>query len=120
MIILNRALCLHCLEFVVSTHTHDFRSCKCGAVTVDGGQEYLRRVGRPEDREERSIFIKTDDSDPTDLWIIFGPSGKDNPSVLFYHPKDAAETARKMMEDHRRPFYIAQVKTVPTRDAEVK
>jgi hypothetical protein len=26
-------------------HRHDFVTCTCGSISVDGGQEYLRRVG---------------------------------------------------------------------------
>jgi predicted RNA-binding Zn-ribbon protein involved in translation (DUF1610 family) len=45
MIVQNAALCLSCGDKIVSKHRHDFVTCTCGAVSVDGGQEYLRRVG---------------------------------------------------------------------------
>ena len=45
MIIQNAAVCLSCGDKIVSKHRHDFVTCTCGAVSVDGGQEYLRRVG---------------------------------------------------------------------------
>ena len=45
MIVENAALCLSCGDKIVSKHRHDFVTCTCGAVSVDGGQEYLRRVG---------------------------------------------------------------------------
>jgi hypothetical protein len=45
MIIQNAVSCLACGDFIVSKHRHDFVTCTCGAVSVDGGQEYLRRVG---------------------------------------------------------------------------
>ena len=45
MIVENAALCLSCGDKIVSKHRHDFVNCTCGAVAVDGGQEYLRRVG---------------------------------------------------------------------------
>jgi DNA-directed RNA polymerase subunit N (RpoN/RPB10) len=45
MIIENTVLCLSCGDKIVSKHRHDFVECTCGAVAVDGGQEYLRRVG---------------------------------------------------------------------------
>ena len=45
MIIQNAVTCLACGDFIVSKHRHDFVTCTCGAVSVDGGQEYLRRVG---------------------------------------------------------------------------
>lgn len=45
MIIQNAVTCLGCGDFIVSKHRHDFVTCTCGAVSVDGGQSYLRRVG---------------------------------------------------------------------------
>ena len=39
---------------------HDFKFCKCGAVAVDGGKDYLRRCGNREDWEDLSEVI--DDS----------------------------------------------------------
>ena len=45
MIIKNAVSCLACGDFIVSKHRHDFVTCTCGAVSVDGGQSYLRRVG---------------------------------------------------------------------------
>ena len=45
MIIQNAVICNKCGEFIVSKHRHDFVTCHCGAISVDGGQAYLRRVG---------------------------------------------------------------------------
>lgn len=35
--------CPKCKDRIWSRHRHDFRKCKCGAVFVDGGRDYLRR-----------------------------------------------------------------------------
>ena len=51
-IIRNRIKCKKCGEIIESTSRHDFKFCKCGAVAVDGGKDYLRRVGSKEDYEE--------------------------------------------------------------------
>jgi HD-like signal output (HDOD) protein len=45
MIVQNAVICNKCGDFIVSKHRHDFVTCKCDAIAVDGGQEYLRRVG---------------------------------------------------------------------------
>lgn len=45
MIVQNAVICNKCGEFIVSKHRHDFVTCRCGAISVDGGQAYLRRVG---------------------------------------------------------------------------
>ena len=39
-----------------SKTVHDFKFCKCGAVAVDGGHDYLRRCGNREDWEEMSVM----------------------------------------------------------------
>lgn len=54
-IIVNKIRCKKCNEVIESTHRHDFKFCKCGAVAVDGGRDYLRRCGFREDWEELSV-----------------------------------------------------------------
>jgi len=43
-ILSNQALCKKCGDAPWSGNRHDFRQCKCGNVSVDGGLEYLRRL----------------------------------------------------------------------------
>ena len=57
MILQNQIRCLKCKDEVYSAHRHDFVTCSCGAVAVDGGMEYLRRVGNADDWKEMSITI---------------------------------------------------------------
>lgn len=42
-IILNRIQCNLCEDVITSHHRHDFVTCKCTAVSVDGGRQYLKR-----------------------------------------------------------------------------
>lgn len=42
---LNRIKCAKCNTICTSRHRHDFVTCKCGAVSCDGGQDYCRYVG---------------------------------------------------------------------------
>ncbi len=48
-IIRNAAQCRRCLDEIESKYRHDWVSCKCGAIFVDGGKDYCRRGGNPED-----------------------------------------------------------------------
>ena len=54
----NKIKCKKCGDIIESIDVHDFKWCSCGTVAVDGGREYLRRVGNKEDFEELSHFIK--------------------------------------------------------------
>lgn len=53
-IIRNMAKCFLCGDIIESKHRHDFVRCKCGAIFVDGGIDYLRRGGERENIIEMS------------------------------------------------------------------
>lgn len=44
IIVLNMAQCLKCKDVIASRHRHDFQTCSCGELSVDGGYDYLRRA----------------------------------------------------------------------------
>ena len=47
MAILRNAIkCNRCGDVIESSFRHDFKTCSCGAVSVDGGHDYLRRAFR--------------------------------------------------------------------------
>ena len=48
MIIRNAIRCNICGAEIESKHRHDFVTCKCGACSVDGGHDYLRRCFKEE------------------------------------------------------------------------
>ncbi len=52
----NRAKCLLCQEIITSRNRHDFTTCKCGSLSVDGGSWYLKRsfkeIGQYEELSE--------------------------------------------------------------------
>jgi DNA-directed RNA polymerase subunit N (RpoN/RPB10) len=52
MIMRNRIKCLKCGDIIESKYRWNMVWCSCKAVAVDGGQDYFRRVGNPEDYEE--------------------------------------------------------------------
>ncbi len=60
MIVQNAATCLSCGDFIVSKHRHDFVTCTCGAIAVDGGQDYLRRVGDFTNATDESWSLDSD------------------------------------------------------------
>ena len=57
---LNQIQCKHCKDLLVSEHVHDFKMCSCDKVGVDGGLEYLRRIGNEDDYISLSILTITE------------------------------------------------------------
>ena len=50
----NMAHCTKCDTVIESKYRHDFVWCKCGALAVDGGTDYLKRSGDIKGYEELS------------------------------------------------------------------
>lgn len=57
MIIHNRIKCLKCGDIIESYSRHDFRWCSCQSCAVDGGKDYLRRIGNPGEWVDLSEII---------------------------------------------------------------
>ena len=65
-IIKNRARCKNCGDIIESYYRNDIKSCRCGAITIDGGHDYIRRgYDKRENLENLSIMLY-DMSDPDD------------------------------------------------------
>ena len=61
-IIKNQVKCLKCGDIIESKNRHDFVTCSCGNVSVDGGKDYLRRTfHNKDDYEELSIVKNTEE-----------------------------------------------------------
>jgi hypothetical protein len=57
-IIKNMIKCKRCGDIIESKSVHDYKSCSCGLVSIDGGCAYIRRCGDPEDWEELSVMLE--------------------------------------------------------------
>jgi hypothetical protein len=55
-ILRNMMRCKKCDTIIESRHRHDWVSCQCGAIFIDGGKDYLRRGGDPEAMEDLTVF----------------------------------------------------------------
>lgn len=66
-ITVNKIRCRKCGDIIESKSVYDFRSCKCGSVAVDGGHNYLRRVGNLEDWEDLSEYEVIEDENT--IWM---------------------------------------------------
>lgn len=54
VIISNKIKCKKCGDIIESKSTNDYKRCSCGAVAIDGGKDYLKRIGSEKDYEELS------------------------------------------------------------------
>lgn len=57
-IIRNAAECPECHEVVESKSVHDYVTCGCGGIGVDGGLDYIRRTYRDLPPIDRSEFAE--------------------------------------------------------------
>lgn len=116
-ILRNAAQCLGCNDVIVSKHRHDFRTCKCGKLSVDGGLEYIRRSGTLALCMERCAYeygTHSRDGEASGKWLVWSPGGKTNPQMIFDHPSDAEDAAKELAA--RVPpshWYVAELSAVP-------
>ena len=54
VIISNKIKCKKCEDIIESKNTNDYKRCSCGAVAIDGGKDYLKRIGNEKNYEELS------------------------------------------------------------------
>ena len=50
----NILRCKKCGDIITSDERHDMNWCKCGAIAIDGGDDYCKITGKPEDME---VFV---------------------------------------------------------------
>ena len=55
-IIVNKVRCKKCNDIIESKYRHDFKSCKCGAIFVDGGTDYQRFGWTGDDSDEKTTW----------------------------------------------------------------
>ena len=57
-IISNKIKCKKCGDVIESKSSNDYKKCSCGTVAVDGGKDYLKRIGNEEHYEDISEIKK--------------------------------------------------------------
>jgi len=63
--------CKKCGAQIYSRARHDFRWCPCEAVAIDGGVDYTKVTGNPEDFEMVTLKLFDDWSDEVVLRNLF-------------------------------------------------
>ena len=65
---INKAKCLACGDIIESKHNHDFVTCSCGNISVDGGLYYLRRCVKDFAKfEDLSETVEIDENDEENI-----------------------------------------------------
>jgi hypothetical protein len=67
VVVTNEARCLSCKDVIQSLHRHDYNSCSCGNLTVDGGHDYLKRSFR-DGRDSWEELSETYDEEVEKNW----------------------------------------------------
>lgn len=82
IILSNKLKCKCCGDIIESVSRHDFVSCTCGNAICDGGKDYLRRLGNPENYIDLSEVTSEEEEEDwfekirsTFTWSSRGKSG---------------------------------------------
>jgi len=53
----NKAMCKKCNDIIESKYLWDSKTCKCGAIAIDGGKSQIRHSGDIESIEDLSVWF---------------------------------------------------------------
>ena len=81
MILKNSAMCGDCRQEIVSRHKHDYITCSCGQLSIDGGSSYLKRNGN---HYVDTSLSSEDDFDKIRNEFEWGTKGVDGKQQLEY------------------------------------
>jgi MinD superfamily P-loop ATPase len=84
VVVSNQVRCKKCNDTPYSANRHDFKYCKCGAIAVDGGMDYLKRVGDIKACEEMSITVTPETKDAIIKEAKWGMDTKRNSLGIAY------------------------------------
>ena len=76
--------CKKCGDVIYSRSRHDFHWCSCNSVAIDGGFDYLKIIGQPNDWKLNSVEVLPLESEDNVKKILFDDwnSGKDKYGVI--------------------------------------
>ena len=74
-------MCGDCRQEIVSRHKHDYITCSCGQLSIDGGSSYLKRNGN---HYVDTSLSSEDDFDKIRNEFEWGTSGIDGKQQLKY------------------------------------
>ena len=86
----NRAKCKLCEDILESFHRHDYVTCKCGEISIDGGNDYCKASAR-----DWANFLRIDDEGNTIVVKVEEPKESKENSL----PEEVPRMTRAEMID---------------------
>lgn len=110
IILRNSAKCLSCGDTIESTHRHDYVTCSCGNLSVDGGKAYIKRMYNS---SYEDTSIQSDDLNVIReyfTWGTYGPNG-DQPKYYIKLKDMTTEHIEAILEtqQHIKGTYVEEV-----------
>ena len=103
----NAVQCKSCGDIIESTYRHDFVTCSCGKVSVDGGHDYLRRCTELEDgyielsetqsETQRETEAVEEEEEPVESLALL--KGEDYLTICPAAPVSGGEFAEQILAD---------------------
>lgn len=81
-IVLNRIMCDSCKDIIISRHTHDYVTCKCGNVSTDGGTSYFHRSWKDGATYTDMTLYTDSDFEEIRKLLTWGSRGKDGKQTM--------------------------------------
>jgi hypothetical protein len=117
-VVINKAQCKLCGDIIESKSGHDFKTCKCGEISVDGGRQYIRRAAKNLDNivelsveryfNEEEILAKITRLEDDLLMTKSSPSSPSSPSSQSYYEEQLvkAKTFLQQLKDNTLPTLV--------------
>lgn len=96
----NMAQCLLCNEIIESKSLHDFVTCSCGNLSVDGGHDYIERSFLTENYIELSEFEESINmKNQTELFELLAESEDDVKENRVASMSDTFNDLRQLLKE---------------------
>lgn len=114
IILLNQAQCNNCFDIITSKHRHDYVTCSCGNLSVDGGLDYTKRKFGDKGYSDISVYADEDDIKTIReyfSWASYGPNGDQPKHYLLLkdltseHLQDILETQQHIKGTYVEDFF---------------
>ena len=115
-IIVNKARCIRCGDILISEHRYDFKQCKCKAISVYGGTDYIRRVGKLEYVEELSEYEESNEVIRESLLVIDRLKVGNNTSVIIAESNMAIRIGSSLVDENGNKHKVLSIAMVTARE----